>query len=121
MACVGSPRAGTARQLADALGLAGEDRSALLAAGRCIEVTAESTPSPPFSDRPVPLTSFIGREQELRGELLHLSPRTVDNHLARIYARLGLSGRLQLTTWYLQHETPELSGRGSASGWPGPH
>jgi DNA-binding CsgD family transcriptional regulator len=33
--------------------------------------------------------------------LLHLSPRTVDNHLARIFNKLGLSSRLQLATWLM--------------------
>ena len=36
------------------------------------------------------------------GDLLHLSPRTVDNHLARIYAKLGFSSRLQLVSGYAQ-------------------
>ena len=36
------------------------------------------------------------------GEALHLSTRTVDNHLARIFAKLGLSGRVQLAAWLLQ-------------------
>jgi non-specific serine/threonine protein kinase len=34
------------------------------------------------------------------GELLHVSPRTVDNHLARIYSKLGLASRVQLATWF---------------------
>jgi non-specific serine/threonine protein kinase len=35
---------------------------------------------------------------------LHLSPRTVDNHLAHIFNKLGLSSRLQLATWLVSGE-----------------
>ena len=37
----------------------------------------------------------------------HLSSRTVDNHLGRIYAKLGLSSRLQLATWFAQSANRE--------------
>ncbi len=35
-------------------------------------------------------------------ESLQLSTRTVDNHLARIFTKLGVSGRVQLAAWLLQ-------------------
>jgi DNA-binding CsgD family transcriptional regulator len=54
--------------------------------------------------RELELTDLVARGLSSRdiGDLLHLSPRTVDNHLARIYAKLGLSSRLQLATWFAQ-------------------
>jgi DNA-binding CsgD family transcriptional regulator len=57
-----------------------------------------------LSARELEVTQLVARglsSPEI-GDLLHLSPRTVDNHLARIYAKLGLSSRLQLASWYGQ-------------------
>ena len=63
------------------------------------------TPGLVTSDAPVPLTT---REREIAtlaadrlssreiAERLYLSARTVDNHLQRIYSKLGMSGRAQL-------------------------
>jgi non-specific serine/threonine protein kinase len=62
-----------------------------------------------LSQRELELAQLVARGLTSReiGELLHLSPRTVDNHLARIYAKLGLSSRLQLATWLAQTEAAE--------------
>jgi DNA-binding CsgD family transcriptional regulator len=60
-----------------------------------------------LSQRELELSALVARgltSPEI-GALLHLSPRTVDNHLARIYARLGLSSRVQLATWFAQIES----------------
>jgi non-specific serine/threonine protein kinase len=63
-----------------------------------------------LSPRELEVTQLVARglsSPEI-GELLHLSPRTVDNHLARIYGKLGLSSRLQLGTWFMQQAAVEL-------------
>jgi DNA-binding CsgD family transcriptional regulator len=69
--------------------------------------------------RELELTQLVARDLSSRdiGDLLHLSPRTVDNHLARIYAKLGLSSRLQLATWFAQAGAAEL--RANPTGPPG--
>jgi non-specific serine/threonine protein kinase len=57
-----------------------------------------------LSQRELELSALVARgltSPEI-GALLHLSTRTVDNHLARIYTRLGLSSRVQLATWFAQ-------------------
>jgi predicted ATPase/transcriptional regulator with XRE-family HTH domain len=62
-----SPRAETVRLLADALGLDGETRAALIAAARP-ELGAPATPgSPPLRllHLPAPLTPLVGREREV--------------------------------------------------------
>jgi non-specific serine/threonine protein kinase len=62
-----------------------------------------------LSSRELEVTQLVARglsSPEI-GDLLHLSPRTVDNHLARIYAKLGFSSRLQLTSWYVQTASVE--------------
>jgi DNA-binding CsgD family transcriptional regulator len=63
-----------------------------------------------LSPRELELTELVARGLSSRdiGELLHLSPRTVDNHLARIYSKLGLASRLQLATWFAQTGAAEL-------------
>jgi DNA-binding CsgD family transcriptional regulator len=40
---------------------------------------------------------------------LQLSVRTVDNHLARIFGKLGLSNRVQLAAWLL-HSSKAATG-----------
>jgi DNA-binding CsgD family transcriptional regulator len=51
--------------------------------------------------RQLELVQLVARGLSSRqiGDLLHISPRTVDNHLARIYDRLRLSSRVELATW----------------------
>jgi DNA-binding CsgD family transcriptional regulator len=66
-----------------------------------------------LSPRELEVTQLVagGLSSPEIGELMHLSPRTVDNHLARIYAKLGLSNRLQLATWFQQQAAVELPGK----------
>jgi non-specific serine/threonine protein kinase len=62
-----------------------------------------------LSSRELEVTQLVARglsSPEI-GDLLHLSPRTVDNHLARIYAKLGFSSRLQLASWYVRAPSVE--------------
>lgn len=73
------PRAHTVRQLADALGLAGEERTALLAVARATPAS-ESVVSATPADRdrrlpslPIPATNLIGRESELAAATLLLA------------------------------------------------
>jgi non-specific serine/threonine protein kinase len=42
-----------------------------------------------------------GRTSSEIGALLHLSTRTVDNHLAHIFNKLGLSTRFQVANWFV--------------------
>jgi DNA-binding CsgD family transcriptional regulator len=94
---------------ADARRRDGHAREATTLAGRAATLTAACegaiTPGLVTSDAPVPLTT---REREIAAlaadrlssreiaERLYLSARTVDNHLQRIYSKLGVSGRAQL-------------------------
>jgi DNA-binding CsgD family transcriptional regulator len=57
-----------------------------------------------LTERQMELAKLVARGLSSRqiGELLHISPRTVNNHLARIYARLGVSRRVALATWLTQ-------------------
>jgi predicted ATPase/DNA-binding XRE family transcriptional regulator len=60
-----SPQPGTARRLADALGLAGEERTAFLARSESGDTSSAAVPETP-SALPAQPTPFIGREDELR-------------------------------------------------------
>jgi DNA-binding CsgD family transcriptional regulator len=87
----------------------GHPREATALLGRATALIAACegarTPGLMTSDAPVPLTT---REREIAtlaadrlssreiAERLYLSARTVDNHLQRIYSKLGVSGRAQL-------------------------
>jgi DNA-binding CsgD family transcriptional regulator len=44
-----------------------------------------------------------GRTSTEAAGVLHLSVRTVDNHLSRIFSKLGVSSRVQLATWMAAH------------------
>src|SRR5215208_1052573 len=61
-----APHLTTVRMLADALALGPEDRQALLAAARpgTVPETTGALPAPAVS-LPLPLTSLLGREQDL--------------------------------------------------------
>jgi non-specific serine/threonine protein kinase len=68
-----------------------------------LEGTAsEQTRPGGLSAREMELAQLVGRGLTSRqiADVLHLSPRTVDNHLARIYSKLSISSRLQLATWF---------------------
>jgi DNA-binding CsgD family transcriptional regulator len=47
-------------------------------------------------EREVALLAAGGRSSAQIGEHLHLSTRTVDTHLARVYRKLGIAGRAEL-------------------------
>jgi DNA-binding CsgD family transcriptional regulator len=93
----------------EAAAAGGDQRRATRLGTRAAELSARcetpSTPALAKASGPVPLTN---REREIAllaaeglasrviAERLFLSTRTVDNHLARIYAKLGVSGRSAL-------------------------
>lgn len=77
-------------------------RAAAALADRC---ETPGTPMLTSPDGPVPLTNrerevavlaAAGLSSKLVADRLFLSSRTVDNHLARIYAKLGIAGRSEL-------------------------
>ncbi|MBI5089719.1 MAG: helix-turn-helix transcriptional regulator [Actinobacteria bacterium] len=74
-------------------------RSGEIAAG--IELVSVFAPVPgaePLSrrEREVADLAAAGLSARTIGDRLFLSTRTVDNHLARIYAKLGIDGRAEL-------------------------
>jgi DNA-binding CsgD family transcriptional regulator len=93
----------------EAAAATGDQRRATRLGTRAAELSSRcempSTPALARSGGPVPLTN---REREIAllgadglpsktiAERLFLSVRTVDNHLARIYTKLGVSGRAEL-------------------------
>ena len=88
----GEPRRATAaQQRSSELALrAGGIRTPALARGRSVEpLTAR--------EREVALLARAGVRSREIGERLHLSTRTVDTHLARVYRKLGIGGREELT------------------------
>jgi len=100
----------SAMAASEASARAHDQRAATRWARRATELAArcEAPATPDLTERtgPVPLTS---REREIAllaadgvasrviAERLYLSVRTVDNHLARIYTKLGVTGRAELT------------------------
>jgi DNA-binding NarL/FixJ family response regulator len=75
----------------------------------CEQARPNGTRPGGLSSRELEVTQLVARglSSPQIGELLHLSTRTVDNHLARIYAKLGFSSRLQLASWYVQAASVE--------------
>jgi DNA-binding CsgD family transcriptional regulator len=94
---------------AEAAARAGDQQRATRLSNRATEMAARcETPATPMltsPQMPVPLTNrereiailaASGLTSRLISERLFLSTRTVDNHLARIYTKLGISGRQEL-------------------------
>jgi ATP/maltotriose-dependent transcriptional regulator MalT len=81
--------AAAAHRSAALAALAGELRTPALARGAGVEPL---TPR----EREVALLAAGGRSSADIGEHLHLSTRTVDTHLARVYRKLGITGRGEL-------------------------
>ena len=95
--------------LADALRSAGEQRPAAAAAGRAAGLLARCqgarTPGSTALDAVVPLSArereiallaASGRSSKEIAEALYLSVRTVDNHLQKVYMKLGVGSRAEL-------------------------
>jgi DNA-binding CsgD family transcriptional regulator len=83
------------------LATAAQLRSAALAAragGLHTPVLARGSGIEPLTprEREVALLAAGGHSSRDIGERLHLSTRTVDTHLARVYRKLGVSGRGEL-------------------------
>jgi predicted ATPase/DNA-binding NarL/FixJ family response regulator/DNA-binding XRE family transcriptional regulator len=69
-----------------------------------------------ITEAPAPSSALTARQAEVLGLLaggltnkqiatrLYLSPGTVERHLATIYAKLGLSGRVEATRYAMQHD-----------------
>jgi DNA-binding CsgD family transcriptional regulator len=98
-----------AAELADVLGAGGERRPAASAAQRSATLAARAGElhTPPLArgsggepltarEHEVALLAAGGRSSAEIGEHLHLSTRTVDTHLARVYRKLGITGRAEL-------------------------
>jgi predicted ATPase/DNA-binding CsgD family transcriptional regulator/DNA-binding XRE family transcriptional regulator len=80
---------------------------------RLAEVRAAITE---ITEAPAPSSALTARQAEVLGLLaggltnkqiatrLYLSPGTVERHLATIYAKLGLSGRVEATRYAMQHD-----------------
>jgi len=63
---------------------------------------------PALSPREAQVAQLVARgltNRQIAGALV-LQESTVGNHLQRIYARLGLSGRAQLAAWLAEHDDP---------------
>ena len=69
---------------------------------------AVSRPRLTARERQVARLAAIGASSKEIAEQLYLSSRTVDNHLMRVYAKLGVSGRTELAAalGILPHDTP---------------
>ena len=81
--------AAAAQRSADLATRAGGLRTPMLARGSGVEPLTGR-------EREVALLAANGRSSREIGQRLHLSTRTVDTHLARVYRKLGISGRTDL-------------------------
>ena len=48
-----------------------------------------------------------GKTNKEAASTLFLSPHTVDSHLRRVFGKLGINTRVELTKHFLIHETPD--------------
>lgn len=101
---VNNPGAGDARALlADA-----EELAQVSGSGRLLDEVAELRKGPGGESAPCAITGLTAREREIAtlassgitsrdiAQKLHLSVRTVDTHLGRIYRKVGVNGRVAL-------------------------
>ena len=79
-----------AQRSADLAERAGGVRTPMLARGDGVEPLTGR-------EREVALLAAAGRSSRDIGDHLGLSTRTVDTHLARVYRKLGIAGRAELT------------------------
>ncbi|GIJ71903.1 helix-turn-helix transcriptional regulator [Virgisporangium ochraceum] len=93
-----------------AAGGAAEELAALLAACAGARTPALRVKQPALTnrEREIALLAADGVASKEIAEQLFLSSRTVDNHLMRVYAKLGVSGRSELAT--ALRALPDLAG-----------
>jgi non-specific serine/threonine protein kinase len=121
-------RAAYERDLADARAQLGSKRfeaawaaGALMQVGRLVEYASETIDDAPraraaspdlLSEREREVVALLARGYTNRqiAEQLIVSGRTVDGHVAHIFAKLGLSTRAQAAVWAVEHDlTPARS------------
>lgn len=56
-------------------------------------------------EREIALFTSLGYSSKYVAKRLHLSARTIETHLAHVYAKLGIAGREQLRQWFSDHRT----------------
>jgi HD-GYP domain-containing protein (c-di-GMP phosphodiesterase class II)/DNA-binding CsgD family transcriptional regulator len=65
----------------------------------------QSSPSYGLSDRELEVSQLLtrGKSNKEIGALLHISPRTVQIHVARIFDKLGVRSRAGAAIWLIEH------------------
>lgn len=53
-------------------------------------------------EREIALYTSLGYPSKFIADRLHLSARTIETHLAHVYAKLGIAGREELRRWFSQ-------------------
>jgi len=62
-------------------------------------------------EREIALIAARGRTNREIADQLTVSERTVENHLAHVYTKLGLAGRSGLAAWFTPEPAPiDMSG-----------
>ncbi|NLA66098.1 MAG: helix-turn-helix transcriptional regulator, partial [Leucobacter sp.] len=69
-------------------------------------------PLPPVKDltgreREIALFTSLGHSSKYIADRLHLSARTIETHLAHVYAKLGVDGREGLRSWFSRERETE--------------
>ena len=67
---------------------------------------AAPTTSHSLSDRELEVSRLLARGKSNKeiGALLHISPRTVQVHVSRIFDKLGVRGRAGAAIWLIEHD-----------------